>query len=162
MAEAAMKGSIPSGGLDGLSGLITGGGSGIGAACAARLVADGAAVTICGRTEAKLQAAANSIEANASHGGQVQWIAGDVTDEDDVRRIVARASEPTGALDLATSIVVLEAIERVNAELGTSTVVITHNADIAHMADRVIHLSGGNITGVDKNSRKREASELTW
>lgn len=99
MAEDSMKGSIPSGGLDGLSVLITGGGSGIGAACAARLVADGAAVTICGRTEAKLEAAANSIEANASHGGQVQWIAGDVTDEDDVRRIVARASEPTGALD---------------------------------------------------------------
>lgn len=99
MAEAAMKGSIPSGGLEGMAVLVTGGGSGIGAACAARLASDGAAVTICGRTEAKLEAAAKSIEAGAGHGGRIHWIVGDVTHEDDVERIVARATEPTGALD---------------------------------------------------------------
>jgi len=99
MDDGAMKGSIPFGGLEGMAVLVTGGGSGIGAACAARLAADGAAVTICGRTETKLEAAASSIEAAAGHGGSVQWIAGDVTIEDDVRRIVARAAEATGTLD---------------------------------------------------------------
>jgi len=90
--------TIPSGGLEGLAILVTGGGTGIGRACAARLAADGAAVTICGRTESKLEDAAKRIEAEASHGGSVQWITGDVTSEDDVLRIVARALEPTGSL----------------------------------------------------------------
>jgi NAD(P)-dependent dehydrogenase (short-subunit alcohol dehydrogenase family) len=93
------KGSIPSGGLEGMAVLVTGGGTGIGMACAARLAADGAAVTICGRTESKLEDAAKKIEAGAGHGGSVQLIAGDVTNEADVERIVARAAEPTGALD---------------------------------------------------------------
>lgn len=93
------KGSIPSGGLEGMAVLVTGGGTGIGMACAARLAADGAAVTICGRTESKLDEAAKKIAAVAGHGGRVQALVGDVTNEDDVRRIVARAAEPTGALD---------------------------------------------------------------
>jgi len=97
--SGAMKGSIPSGGLEGMAVLVTGGGSGIGAACAARLAADGAAVTISGRTEAKLESAAKSIEAGAGHGGSVQYIAGDVTNEDDVEHMMTRATEPTGALD---------------------------------------------------------------
>lgn len=97
--EAAMKGSIPSGGLEGMAVLISGGGSGIGAACAARLAADGAAVTICGRTEAKLEATEKSIEVLTKHGGSIHHIVGDVTRESDVERIVARAAEPTGALD---------------------------------------------------------------
>ena len=79
--------------------LISGGGSGIGAACATRLAADGAAVTICGRTEAKLEATAKSIEVLTKHGGSIHHIVGDVTHESDVERIVARAAEPTGALD---------------------------------------------------------------
>jgi len=57
---------------------------------------------------------------------------------------------------------VLEAIERVNRELGTATAVITHNAVIAGMADRVISLSDGRITGVKRNARKVAASELAW
>lgn len=97
--ETVMKGSIPSGGLEGMAVLISGGGSGIGAACAARLAADGAAVTICGRTEAKLEATAKSIEVLTKHGGSIHHIVGDVTHESDVERIVARAAEPTGALD---------------------------------------------------------------
>jgi len=89
----------PSGGLEGMAVLVTGGGSGIGRACAARLAADGAAVTICGRTEAKLEEAAKQIDAAAGHGGRVQWIAADVTDEDSVQAAVAKALEPTGALN---------------------------------------------------------------
>ena len=96
-ARGAMKGSIPSGGLEGMAVLVTGGGSGIGAACAARLAADGAAVTISGRTAEKLEAAAKAIEAGAGHGGSIQVIAGDVTNEDDVERMITRAAEPTGA-----------------------------------------------------------------
>ncbi len=90
---------IVSGGLEGMAVLVTGGGTGIGRACAARAAADGAAVTICGRTESKLEDAAKRIEAELGHGGSVQWIAGDVTEEDDVARIVAKALEPTGKLD---------------------------------------------------------------
>ncbi len=99
MTAATLKGTIPSGGLDGMAVLVTGGGSGIGAACARRLAADGAAVTICGRTEEKLEAAAKTIASAAGHGGSVQSVAGDVTNEDDVRRIVTKAAEPTGTLD---------------------------------------------------------------
>ncbi len=99
MVTDVKKGSIPSGGLEGMAVLVTGGGSGIGAACAARLAADGAAVTICGRTEAKLDASAKKIEIGLGHGGSIQTATGDVTDEDDVKRIVARAAEPSGSLD---------------------------------------------------------------
>lgn len=99
MAAQKLKGSIPSGGLEGMAVLVTGGGTGIGAACAARLAADGAAVTITGRTEAKLEAAAKKIEAVAGHGGRIQIMAGDVTNEDDVQAMMAKAAEPTGELD---------------------------------------------------------------
>jgi NAD(P)-dependent dehydrogenase (short-subunit alcohol dehydrogenase family) len=99
MSKQKLKGSIPSGGLEGMAVLVTGGGTGIGAACAARLVADGAAVTITGRTESKLEAAAKKIEAVAGHGGRIQIMAGDVTNEDDVQAMMAKAAEPTGELD---------------------------------------------------------------
>jgi NAD(P)-dependent dehydrogenase (short-subunit alcohol dehydrogenase family) len=78
---------------------VTGGGTGIGRACAERLAADGAAVTICGRTESKLADAAKRIEACAGHGGSVRFVAADVTREQDVMAAVARALEPTGRLD---------------------------------------------------------------
>ncbi len=94
-----LKGTIPTGGLEGMAFLVTGGGTGIGAACAARLAADGAAVTICGRTASKLEEAAKKIEAAAGHGGRVQVVTGDVTNEEDVKRIVARAAAMTGELD---------------------------------------------------------------
>src|SRR3569623_926635 len=67
-----------------------------------------------------------------------------------------------GALDVKTSVVVLEAIARVNRELGTTTVVITHNADIAEIADRVIRLSDGAIAGVACNAHKKAPQELVW
>lgn len=92
-------GRLVSGGLEGMAVLVTGGGTGIGRACAARLAADGAAVTICGRTPAKLEDAAKRIDAQAGHGGSVRWIAADVTKEDDVKAAVAKALEPRGRLD---------------------------------------------------------------
>lgn len=75
---------------------------------------------------------------------------------------VLLCDEPTGALDLGTGVIVLEAIERVNRELGTTTVVITHNVDIAQMADRVIRLSDGRIISDESNPEKKSPSELVW
>jgi putative ABC transport system ATP-binding protein len=75
---------------------------------------------------------------------------------------VLLCDEPTGALDVRTGIVVLQAIERINRELGTTTAVITHNAVIAAMADRVISLSGGRISAERRNKRKTAARELVW
>ena len=75
---------------------------------------------------------------------------------------VLLCDEPTGALDYPTGRVVLEVIARINAELGTTAVVITHNVAIGGMADRVMHLADGRITRVDVNARKLTPSELSW
>jgi putative ABC transport system ATP-binding protein len=78
------------------------------------------------------------------------------------RPSVLLCDEPTGALDISTGIVVLEALARVNAELGTTTVVITHNAAIASMADRVIRLADGRVTSIEDQTTKVAARELSW
>ena len=70
--------------------------------------------------------------------------------------------EPTGALDSATGVLVLEAIERINAELGTTTALITHNVAIAEMADRVVSLADGRIADERRNERRRPASGISW
>ncbi len=75
---------------------------------------------------------------------------------------VLLCDEPTGALDLTTGVVVLEAIERVNRELGTTTAVITHNAAISEMADRVISLGDGKIVSESRNSQKIGPRDLHW
>lgn len=75
---------------------------------------------------------------------------------------VLLCDEPTGALDYATGKIVLEVLERVNRELRTITVVITHNAAIAGMADRVIHISSGMIGEVRRNEKRASPSELAW
>lgn len=75
---------------------------------------------------------------------------------------VLLCDEPTGALDVRTGIVVLEAIQRVNQELGTLTVVITHNAVMAEMADRVVHLSDGRVHDIRINKTRAPASSLKW
>ncbi len=75
---------------------------------------------------------------------------------------VLLCDEPTGALDYATGKLVLEVIERINRDLGTTAVVITHNAAIAGMADRVIRLGNGRIAAVERNARKLSPSELSW
>ena len=93
-------------------------------------------------------------------GGEQQRVA--------IARAVAKqpavllCDEPTGALDISTGIVVLEALAQVNTELGTTTVVITHNAAIAQMADRVIRLADGRITGVETRTAKLAPGELSW
>ena len=78
------------------------------------------------------------------------------------RPSVLLCDEPTGALDISTGIVVLEALARVNTELGTTTVVITHNAAIASMADQVIRLADGRVMSVEDRTEKLAASELSW
>jgi putative ABC transport system ATP-binding protein len=66
------------------------------------------------------------------------------------------------ALDYATGKIVLEALAGVNRELGTTVAVITHNAAIAAMADRVVRMSSGRIAGIERNARKASPSELSW
>jgi len=78
------------------------------------------------------------------------------------RPAVLLCDEPTGALDITTGIVVLDALARVNRELGTATVVITHNAAISAMADRIVRLFDGQIAGIDVNTTRLAASELQW
>lgn len=75
---------------------------------------------------------------------------------------VLLCDEPTGALDYVTGKLVLEVIQRINQELGTTAVVITHNAAIAGMADRVLYLGGGRIQKVEPNAHKLKPSELSW
>jgi putative ABC transport system ATP-binding protein len=93
-------------------------------------------------------------------GGEQQRVA--------IARAVAKrpdvllCDEPTGALDYSTGKIVLEVLERVNRELGTTTAVITHNASIAAMADRVIRIGSGQILEVTCNERKASPSELDW
>ncbi|MFK8112992.1 MAG: ABC transporter ATP-binding protein [Rubripirellula sp.] len=107
----------------------------------------------------KLRDRANHFPAQLS-GGEQQRVA--------IARAIAKqpkvllCDEPTGALDVKTGVVVLEAISRINRELGTTTAVITHNAAIAQMADRVISLSDGRISSVDSNSTRVAAQELNW
>jgi putative ABC transport system ATP-binding protein len=93
-------------------------------------------------------------------GGEQQRVA--------IARAVAKrpdvllCDEPTGALDISTGILVLDAIAQVNRELGTTTAVITHNAAVSAMADRVVTLSDGRIASERTNDRKLAAAELSW
>jgi len=93
-------------------------------------------------------------------GGEQQRVA--------IARAVAKnpavllCDEPTGALDYETGKLVLEVIAKINAELGTTAMVITHNAAIAGMADRVLRLGNGRIVGEEKPARKLTPSEISW
>ena len=75
---------------------------------------------------------------------------------------VLLCDEPTGALDSKTGVQVLEALDRINADLGTTTVVITHNAGIRAMAHRVILFADGNISEVVTNDARVHPSEIVW
>jgi putative ABC transport system ATP-binding protein len=75
---------------------------------------------------------------------------------------VLLCDEPTGALDYQTGKLVLEVIARINEEIGTTAIVITHNAAIAGMADRVVYLGDGRIQRVETNTHKIKPSELSW
>lgn len=70
--------------------------------------------------------------------------------------------EPTGALDIETGRLVLEAIAQVNRELGTTAFVITHNATIAGMAHRVMRLADGRVVSIERNEQRRKPAELVW
>jgi len=75
---------------------------------------------------------------------------------------VLLCDEPTGALDITTGVVVLEALAAANRELGTATAVITHNAAIAGMADRVVRLADGRVAGVEARTDKLAPAQLAW
>jgi len=75
---------------------------------------------------------------------------------------VLLCDEPTGALDYQTGKLVLEVIAKINAELGTTAMVITHNAAIAGMADRVLRLGDGRIVGEERPARKLTPAEISW
>lgn len=93
-------------------------------------------------------------------GGEQQRVA--------IARAVAKrpqvllCDEPTGALDVHTGVLVLEVIARVNRELGTTTVVITHNAVIAGMADRVVYFADGQVQRIERNAVRQAAAALSW
>lgn len=70
--------------------------------------------------------------------------------------------EPTGALDSKTGITVLEALVKVNRDLGTTTVVITHNAEIRRIAHRVLYMADGKLTRIEENATRVEPSEVSW
>jgi putative ABC transport system ATP-binding protein len=75
---------------------------------------------------------------------------------------VLLCDEPTGALDSITGVIVLIALEKIHQELGTTTVLITHNAVIGEMADRIVHISNGKILSIDINKHKKKAEDLSW
>ena len=75
---------------------------------------------------------------------------------------VLLCDEPTGALDSKTGILVIEALLAINAQLGTTTLIITHNASIQDVADRVLFFADGRISGMRKNASRRAAAELSW
>jgi putative ABC transport system ATP-binding protein len=75
---------------------------------------------------------------------------------------VLLCDEPTGALDSKTGILVIEALLAINAQLGTTTLIITHNASIQDVADRVLFFADGRISGARKNETRRAAAELNW
>jgi putative ABC transport system ATP-binding protein len=75
---------------------------------------------------------------------------------------VLLCDEPTGALDSKTGILVIEALLAINAQLGTTVLIITHNASIQDVADRVLFFADGRISGTRKNETRRAAAELTW
>ena len=93
-------------------------------------------------------------------GGEQQRVA--------IARAVAKrpnvllSDEPKGALDSKTGILVLEALNKANRETGTTTVIITHNASIAGMGDRVITMSDGNISGERRNDKRQDPRTLSW
>jgi putative ABC transport system ATP-binding protein len=93
-------------------------------------------------------------------GGEQQRVA--------IARAVAKrpdvllCDEPTGALDFETGVLVLQVLEQVNRELGTTTAVITHNAAIAGMADRVIRMRSGRITEITSNAQRLPPTGLSW
>jgi putative ABC transport system ATP-binding protein len=105
-------------------------------------------------------------------GGRLNHFPAQLSGGEQQRVAIARAiakrpeillcDEPTGALDVKTGVVVLDAIEKVNRELGALTVIITHNAVMAGMADRVIHFMDGRVHHIHSNPKRASAASLDW
>ena len=147
--------------LDGYATLVTGGGSGIGLGCAQALAADGADVTICGRTEARLVEGAASLEKLAAEsGGTVAWIVADVTDEDQVVAAIAQASEKTGgklhglvnsaggSLHMGPLHMADAAAVRATLELNAVGTFLT----IKHAAPRMAAAGGGSYVAISSHA----------
>jgi NAD(P)-dependent dehydrogenase (short-subunit alcohol dehydrogenase family) len=142
-------------GLAGFSALVTGGGSGIGLACARRLAADGASVTIVGRSEDRLRAGVAAIEADAADGAKVQAVPTDVTDEAAVEAAVAAATGLTGRLDGIVSSAggseTIGPITQIDVDAWRRTVDLNLTGTmltIKHGGRVMAHQGGGSIVGI--------------
>jgi NAD(P)-dependent dehydrogenase (short-subunit alcohol dehydrogenase family) len=141
--------------LTGRSALVTGGGSGIGLGCASTFAAAGASVTICGRTQARLDEAVASIAEAAVEGAAVQSVVCDVTDEDQVRAAVAAATEPRGALDIVLAAAggssTIGPLTQIDAQAFRDTMdlnVMGTFLPLKHAAPVMIRSGGGSFIGV--------------
>jgi NAD(P)-dependent dehydrogenase (short-subunit alcohol dehydrogenase family) len=141
--------------LENLAALVTGGGSGIGLGAAMRLAADGAHVTICGRTEERLRDASDQLRAAAAAGAEVRYVVADVTKEDEVARAVAHAAGVTGGLDVLFACaggslhlgpIVLSDVESFRATIDLN-ITGTFLA-IKHAAPVMARSGGGSIIGM--------------
>lgn len=140
--------------LRGQAALVTGGGSGIGLACAAALLRDGASVTIAGRTESKLVAAADELRGQAPEGTTVGHVACDVADEDQVAAAVAAAAEPTGSLELCVAAAgsgTLAPVVAMSGEQWNEIIGINLTGaffTLKHAAAAMVKAGGGSFVGI--------------
>jgi NAD(P)-dependent dehydrogenase (short-subunit alcohol dehydrogenase family) len=148
--------------LEGFAALVTGGGSGIGLGCAQRLVADGASVTICGRTEERLAAACQELAAMAPDTATVQYAVADVTDEDAIAAAVARAAEPTGTLVATIACAggseTLGPITQMDTDAWRRTIDLNITGTmltIKHSARLMAAAGGGSIVGISSIASSR-------
>jgi NAD(P)-dependent dehydrogenase (short-subunit alcohol dehydrogenase family) len=141
--------------VQGLAALVTGGGSGIGLGAAGRLAADGAHVTICGRTEDRLRDATTQLQQHAAPGVEIRYAVADVTKEDDVARAVQVATEATGGLDVLFACaggslhlgpIVLSDVETFRATLDLN--IMGTFLAIKHAAPLMARGGGGSIIGM--------------
>lgn len=144
----------PSDALAGMAALVTGGGSGIGLACARALARDGASVTIAGRTEARLEGAAEELRSVAAAGATIATVGCDVADEDQVAAAVARASEATGALQLCVAAAgngTLAPVVAMSAEQWDQIIGINLTGaffTLKHAAAAMVRAGGGSFVGI--------------
>lgn len=146
-------------GIAGQSALVTGGGSGIGLATASLFAADGAHVTICGRTEDKLVAAVETIKAGAADGATVQYVVADVTIEDQIAAAAEAACAPTGGLDIcfanAGGSHTIGSILDADADGVRATVDLNLNGTfltIKHAGRKMVDSGGGSIVGMSSGA----------
>ena len=154
--------SIPHGGLEGASILVTGGGSGIGLGCATRFAADGAHVTIVGRNEERLRGAVETIRATAAAGVQVGYRPADVTEEEQIAAAVAQAVAVTGALDgvvaCAGGSETIGPITQIDVEAWRRTIDLNITGTmltIKHVAPVMARAGQGSIVGISSIASSR-------